>query len=142
MPISPSIPEPESDYLAPVDMLLSREVWDAVFASVGQRLRELEAQRTDLQETIDYLTEQALTVISASITDEIDARRADLVALEAQFLAVSDAYIELISGGVYADGIQMRTPLSGTVQAAVVAMQLQLANMKKITVASLFFGAS
>ncbi|WP_019998711.1 hypothetical protein [Aureimonas ureilytica] len=140
------IPSPLADYKSPPNLRFSPQVWDAVFKSIGERLRTLEAQKATLEAIIDALQTSALQTVTATITAEIEARRADLTRLEAEFKAVSDAYIELVAGGVYADAIQLRDTVPGvtghTVQAAITEIATRLATLKKITPATVFLGAS
>lgn len=142
------IPSPLADYRSPPNMRFSPQVWDAVFKSIGERLRTLEAQKATLEAIIDALQTSALQTVTATITAEIEARRADLTALEAEFKAVSDAYTELVAGGVYADAIQLREAVSGvagrTVQSAIAELAgvaARLAKQKKITPAALYLGS-
>lgn len=140
------IPSPLADYKAPPNLRFSPQVWDAVFKSIGERLRTLEAQKATLEAIIDTLQTSALQTVTATITAEIEARRADLTALEAEFKAVSDAYTELVAGGVYADAIQLRAAVTGvvgrTVQEALAEIAARIASQKKITPATIFLGAS
>ncbi|MBC6714798.1 hypothetical protein H9Q09_01180 [Aurantimonas sp. DM33-3] len=140
-----SLPSPDNDYKAPADMRLGRVEWDAAFVSVGERLRILEGWEVNYQTTVDQLKAQALDAVVATLTQEIDARRADLIELQGEFQAVSDAYTELVSGGVYADGIQLRNAVVGltatTVQGSIEELAVKVSSRRRITGDALFFGA-
>ena len=107
-----SLPDPSNDYQAPLVMALSRAVWNAVFGSIGARLRALEGTTADYEAAIAQLETQALAVISATITDEITARRADFDQLEAEIALAQDAVAELQAGGVAASAVTL-TSIAG-----------------------------
>lgn len=107
-----SLPDPSNDYQATLVMNLSRAVWNAVFGSIGARLRALEGTTADYEAAIAQLETQALAVISATITDEITARRADFDELEADIALAQDEIALLRAGGVDADVVTL-TSIAG-----------------------------
>lgn len=141
------IPSPLADYKSPPNLRFSPQVWDAVFKSIGERLRTLEAMKVTLQATIDTLQSQALDIVSSSVSAEITNQRAKLALLNEQLQAVDEAYQEIVGGGVFADTMRLRVRLNGapdaaTVQAGLEAIVARLDAQRSITVAALFIGAS
>lgn len=100
--MSSNLPQAANDYAAPTTMELSRAVWDSVFLSISNRLKALELTSADYDAAILQLETQALAVISNTITTEIDAQRATLQQIEADFAEVQQAFNEVLSGGVSA----------------------------------------
>jgi hypothetical protein len=143
---SPKIPSPENNYKAPQGMFLGHAEWDATLGSIGARLRSLEDKRVELQETIDALNEQALGLVSETISAEITAQRAVLTQLQIELEAVQTAYEEIQSGGVFADTIRLRAPITGmtatVVQAALAELQGRFNAQRRINGAAIFLGAS
>jgi hypothetical protein len=120
-----TLPTPDNDYQAPLSMQLSRAVWDAVFGSVGERLRTLEARNADYEEVVGDLQTQALAVISATITDEINARREDLDALAADAEALADEIAAIRAGGIDAISVSV-SPIVGLAAATAQAALAEL----------------
>lgn len=109
-----SLPSPDNDYAAPLVMQLSRAVWDAVMPSIGSRLRALEGTTANYDAVVAQLEAQALAVISATITDEITARRVDFDQLEADLVLAQDEIALLRAGGVDANVVTL-TSIAGLV---------------------------
>lgn len=107
-----SLPDPSNDYQAPISMQLSRAVWDAVMASIGGRLRTLEGRNADYETVVGELQTQALAVISATITDEINARRDDLDALATDAASLADEIAAIRAGGIDAVSVSV-SPIVG-----------------------------
>lgn len=107
-----SLPDQSNDYQAPLVLALSRAVWNAVFGSIGARLRALEGTTADYEAAIAQLETQALAVISATITDEITARRADFDQLEEDIALAQDEIAFLRAGGIDA-GVVTLTSIVG-----------------------------
>jgi hypothetical protein len=149
--LSPDLPTVETDYKSFSRMPVGREVWDFVLGSVGARLRALEAKRTELQETIDTLQAQALQIVSETISAEITAQRAALALVQEQLEVVQVAYAEIQAGGVFADTLRLRAPISAfptavgsnaNVQKALEEIGEKFNAQRRINSASIFLGAS
>jgi len=84
--LSTALPSAADDYAAPSQMPLSKAVWDAVFNSIGERLRALEAVRASFQALIDAGTGQALEVIQANIGPQLAALQAQIAAAQASLI--------------------------------------------------------
>lgn len=69
-----TLPSPDDDYAAPADLALTVEVWNAVFASIGARLRAREA----LEATFEDLIEAGIGQVLLTIQTEIEPVLADI----------------------------------------------------------------
>lgn len=136
-----SLPTAETDYAATLGLRVGRAVWDAVFASIGARLRALELRDTDLDAVIAALQTQALAIISATITEEITARRADLDALTAQTNDLGAQIGQLLATQLPAGNIVVSPSIDGltatTVQAAIAELLASLTTLSTTTSAAL-----
>lgn len=104
-------PSPDNDYQfppAPNRAVLDRAVWAAVMASIGGRLRDLEAQRIEYQQFIDDLKLFALERLNSAIEPIIaDMQgRLDAVALEQQQL------LEQMSSHLSSENSRLNTLIS------------------------------
>jgi hypothetical protein len=97
--MSSSLPSASDDYKAPHKLDLSRAVWDAVFGSIGERLRALEAVKADWESLISVGTGQALAVIRENVEPHLAALTQMITQLKADVAAAQDAVAALISGG-------------------------------------------
>jgi hypothetical protein len=86
-------------------MNIDRATWDGVMLSIANRLAALEATEADYDAVVAQLQSQALAVITATITDEINAQRVNLTQLENDFGLFEAAFNQLIAGGVDADQV-------------------------------------
>jgi hypothetical protein len=93
-----TLPQASNDYQAPLNMALSRAVWDGVMASIGARLRALELTEADYDAALAQLQSQALAAITATITDEITVQRANLDLLAADYVAFEATMNEVLTG--------------------------------------------
>lgn len=98
--MSSDLPSATDDYAGTDETRLSKAVWNAVFGSIGTRLRALEAVQADFQALIDLGTSQALAVIAASVEPELVAARAALAQLQADTAIAEDVVAAIASGSV------------------------------------------
>lgn len=98
--MSSTLPSPAKDYAAPQALRVNRVVWDAVFASIGARLRALEGVRADFEALITAGTGQALASIAANVEPELVAARAALTQLQADTAAAEDAVAAIVAGSI------------------------------------------
>ncbi|WP_306147247.1 MULTISPECIES: hypothetical protein [unclassified Roseibium] len=93
-----TLPSAETNYQAPLDMDINRETWDHVMGSIAARLIALEGTEADYDAAVAQLQSQALSVITATITDEITAQRANLDALAADYVAFEATMNDVLTG--------------------------------------------
>lgn len=105
MPSSPQIPSPDNDYAAPAGMSLGRAQWDAVFASVGARLRELEAKGATWDELIAAGTSQALASIAANVAPHLQEVNTQVAALQESVAEAQDIIADINAGIIPATAI-------------------------------------
>ncbi len=143
----------------PAPAILTRAIWDAVLGSVAERLRALEAQRTDLEDLINDLSFNGQARIDAAITPLIDAQKRTLAALDPQITALKARVDDILAGGIAADDVResaarvfvsptqrnaigtLITDVEG-LETAIGAINTRFDTQRQITVASLFLGAS
>lgn len=102
-----NLPEEQHDFVAPLKFVLTRAAWDAVIPVIMGRVRALEGTIADYHAVIALLETQALTVISDTITAEINVRRAELDALSADAAAVADQIALIQAGGIDAASVSL-----------------------------------
>ncbi|MEW6257429.1 MAG: hypothetical protein AB1592_15855 [Pseudomonadota bacterium] len=100
MPSSPQIPSPDNDYAAPAGMILGRVQWDAVFASVGERLRELEAKGASWDALVAIGTSQALASIAANVAPHLQEVNTQVTSLQQSVAAAQDAISDINAGAI------------------------------------------
>ncbi|WP_127076019.1 hypothetical protein [Rhodomicrobium lacus] len=98
--MSSSLPSASDDYKAPHKLDLSRAVWDAVFGSIGERLRALEAVKADWESLISVGTGQALAVIRENVEPHLAALTATISQLQSDVHEAEDVIAALIRGSV------------------------------------------
>lgn len=102
-------PSPENDYEIPYGQVAGRVFLQGIFTSIGERLRAQEATEADYDAAIDQITTQALAVVAANVADEVEAQRANLVAIQATLDDLLAEYEAVQAGGVPATGIAVAT---------------------------------
>ncbi|MGS4886083.1 hypothetical protein [Roseibium sp. MB-4] len=103
-----NLPEEQHDFVAPLKFVLTRAAWDAVIPVIMGRIRVLEGTVADYHAVIALLETQALTVISDTITAEINIRRAELDAITADAAALADEIAFLRAGGIDASMVNLQ----------------------------------
>lgn len=99
------LPSSSDDYAATDATPLSKAVWNAVFGSIGARLRALEAVEASFQALIDLGTTQALASIAANIEPELAAARATLQTFMAEAAAAEDVVAAIANGTLPASAV-------------------------------------
>lgn len=98
--MSSDLPSPNDDYVATDATRLSKAVWNAVFGSIGSRIRALEAVQADFEALIQLGTGQALAAIAANIEPELVDARAALARLQADTAAAEDVVAAIVAGSI------------------------------------------
>jgi len=123
--VTSNLPEEQHDFVAPLKFEITRAAWDAVIPVITRRVRALEGTVADYHAVIALLETHALTVISDTITAEINVRRAELEALSADAAALTDEIAFIRAGGI--DG--GRVTLSNIVDLAATNVQDAIAEL-------------
>lgn len=107
-----SLPSPDTDYEAPVDMEISKAAWDAALVSIGARLRAVEALGSDMQAVIDageaagqQAIADALEPLMTQYLEQLNGFIGDLNAADNQLAAI-------VAGGLEANGVIIEPALA------------------------------
>lgn len=106
MPSIPPLPSPDDDYAAPQGMRLGPAEWDAVFGSIGARLRTLEGKGATWDDLIALGTAQALASIAANLAPHMAESSAQLAVLQAGVEEALDIIADINAGIIPANAVQ------------------------------------
>lgn len=94
------LPSSSDDYTVTNATELTAAVCNAIFNSIGARLRALEAVEASFQSLIDLGTSQALASIAANVEPELVAARAALTQLQVDTALAEDAVAAILAGSI------------------------------------------
>jgi len=97
--MSLTLPSRANGYAVALKQAATREFFEAFLSSIHARLVALELTEADYQSAIDAITTQALAIVSANITDEVEAQREALNTIRSGILA-AEAIIAELRGNV------------------------------------------
>src|SRR5688500_12352824 len=107
---SGQLPSADSDYQTDGDgFSLSIPVWDTLFASISQRLKDLEAVQADFDALIAAGTSEAITVITDQVAPQMTEIQDRITAANDDLTAALDLLALLQSGGVDASKVNVAT---------------------------------
>jgi hypothetical protein len=105
--MSSTLPSRANGYAVAIKQPATREFFEAFLSSIHARLVALELTEADYQSAIDAITTQALAIVSANITDEVEAQRDNLAAIQ---LAADEIIAEVAAiqaSGIAATGVRV-----------------------------------
>jgi hypothetical protein len=120
-----SLPSVENGYQAGPGLVLTRAVWNAVFASINQRISAREALEASFEGLIAEGTALSIQAIQDNLGPQLVSIAGQISALQALILVAEDAVAELVAGNLPASSV-IFTPAAGiaagTVQGALVEL--------------------
>lgn len=135
-----SLPSVENGYQAGPGLVLTRAIWNAVFASINERISAREALEASFEALIAEGTSLSIQAIQDNLGPQLVAIAEQISALQALIIAAEDAVAEIISGNLPAANVTF-TPAAGvaatTVQAAIVELAGDIAALASATNAAL-----
>ena len=120
-----SLPSAENGYQAGPGLVLTRAVWNAVFASINQRIAAREALEASFEELVSQGTALSIQAIQDNLGPQLISIAGQINALQALIIVAEDAVAELVAGNLPASSV-IFTPAAGiaagTVQGALVEL--------------------
>jgi hypothetical protein len=105
---SGQLPSADSDYQTDGDgFSLSIPVWNTLFASISQRLKDLEAVQADFDALIAAGTSDAITVITDQVAPQMTAIQATIDAANADLTQALELLANLQTNGVDASKVEL-----------------------------------
>jgi hypothetical protein len=105
---SGQLPSADSDYQTDGDgFSLSITVWNTLFASISQRLKDLEAVQADFDALIAAGTSDAITVITDQVAPQMTAIQATIDAANADLTQALELLADLQANGVDASKVEL-----------------------------------
>jgi hypothetical protein len=105
---SGQLPSADSDYQTDGDgFSLSIPVWNTLFASISQRLKDLEAVQADFDALIAAGTSDAITVITDQVAPQMTAIQATIDAANADLTQALELLANLQANGVDASKVEL-----------------------------------
>lgn len=107
---SDQLPSADNDYQSPIEGFnLSTEVWNALFASISERLKDLEAVQADFDALIAAGTSDAIAVITDNVAPQMTAIQATIDNASNSLNAALDLLASLEVNGVSANKVNVAT---------------------------------
>src|SRR5687768_17865177 len=107
---SGQLPSADSDYQTDGDGFnLSITVWNALFASISQRLKDLEAVQADFDALIAAGTSDAIAVITDQVAPQMTAIQATIDAANADLTQALELLANLQANGVDASKVDRKS---------------------------------
>jgi hypothetical protein len=120
-----SLPSVENGYQAGPGLVLTRAVWNAVFASINQRITAREALEASFEDLVAEGTSLSIQAIQDNLGPQLVAVQEQIDGLQAVILQAEDAVALIVNQGLPATSVQV-TPAAGiaavTAQAALVEL--------------------
>ncbi|MBB3996875.1 hypothetical protein [Aureimonas pseudogalii] len=105
--MSSTLPSRANGYAVALKQPATREFFEAFLSSIHARLVALELTEADYQSAIDAITTQALAIVSANITDEVEAQRDNLAAIKVAADAIIAEVAAIQASGIAATGVRI-----------------------------------
>lgn len=135
-----SLPSAENGYQAGPGLVLNRAIWNAVFASINQRISAREALEASFEALIAEGTSLSIQAIQDNLGPQLVAVQEQIDGLQALIAEAEDAVALIINQGLPATGISV-TPAAGiaanNAQAAFVELAGDIAALSAATNAAL-----